>query len=993
MPNERAPPRPSMRPLRIPDDENGSQSADDSLEEITSAIFNASQNLSHATVQPTFGHPAVLGHRKPISKSSIFNEQKHRPEHHKSNRMSYPLNQNTKISTKPTGNPLYTNHGAHRILPPHFSNPNPPYKKPTQIVQPMFGTNDVDAQPIDSQQVPSLSQSDPYPEIYMSAKDTENAIKDLLEGAMDEDEDEDIGNNENPEKKQESNDYISSEGEGPYDKAKMKDGPQPDGSLQGIKVKLLPHQVEGVKWMKQREVGPVKRGKIPKGGVLADDMGLGKTLQSISLIISNQKPEKEEKGYKKHFDNISKTTLVVAPLALIKQWEAEIKDKVSSKHNLRVCVHHGPQRTKSFKELAGYDVVVTTYQILVSEYSHSHNHDGGFKTGCFGVHWWRVILDEAHSIKNRNAKSTKACYALRSEYRWCLTGTPLQNNLDELQSLVSFLRVSPYDNLQEWKKSIIQPLNGNRGHIALRRLHAFLRCIMKRRKKDILKEEGALVPGGKAAMEKAIAEAEKNGTTEPKKPLFKTTARNVKPIVVNFSPAERKYYANLEQRADKSIEKMRKDKINYANALVLLLRLRQACDHPKLVGNKLDKDKDTLGAETQGKSSTNTEIDSLADMLGGLDIRIKQCDICLQELDKVDIASGREMCKACHDDLVYFNRDDFAEKKMERKKLKEQKQLEKEKRRKERRKLRRNVVESDEDVQVLSNNSRCQRPRYAIVDSDDEEEEGSWLVSEGERGPINLGKAGGTDDENAEGGGDTIISDEDETTDEDDGSGLSSFVVKDEDASRGDSIAYSEDDEPLSVADALKQPPKEKRRSCPRTLGPENKFHDSEERSSDAESEVSLEESEMDTTISDSENEDSLLSRDKRDGILASAKIRELVNILSKECHEHKFIVFSQFTSMLNLIEPFLQKHRFGFVRYDGAMRNDQREESLRSLREDKRTRILLCSLKCGSLGLNLTAATRVVILEPFWNPVCNPLAQNNLSPGIINLFFLVIVY
>ena len=101
-----------------------------------------------------------------------------------------------------------------------------------------------------------------------------------------------------------------------------------------------------------------------------------------------------------------------------------------------------------------------------------------------------------------------------------------------------------------------------------------------------------------------------------------------------------------------------------------------------------------------------------------------------------------------------------------------------------------------------------------------------------------------------------------------------------------------------------------------------------------------------------------------------STKIRRLLDILKKETPEHKVIVFSQFTSMLNIVEPFLRQQGHKFVRYDGSMRNDAREESLNRLRSDKKTRILLCSLKCGSLGLNLTAASRVVIMEPFWNPV-----------------------
>jgi SNF2 family DNA or RNA helicase len=98
---------------------------------------------------------------------------------------------------------------------------------------------------------------------------------------------------------------------------------------------------------------------------------------------------------------------------------------------------------------------------------------------------------------------------------------------------------------------------------------------------------------------------------------------------------------------------------------------------------------------------------------------------------------------------------------------------------------------------------------------------------------------------------------------------------------------------------------------------------------------------------------------------------------------KNKTIVFSQFTSMLDIIEPFLQKEGIAFARYDGSMKNDDREASLRRLRgegefaprkgkEDRNwCGVLLCSLKCGALGLNLVTACRVVILEPFWNPVC----------------------
>jgi len=220
-------------------------------------------------------------------------------------------------------------------------------------------------------------------------------------------------------------------------------------------------------------------------------------------MLTNPKHSKEETEREKVKKNripeaCSMTTLVVAPLALIKQWESEIKSKVSASHGLDVLVHHGPSRTKSSLELKKYDVVITTYQTLTSEHASSSDKEDGVKIGCFGVYWYRVILDEAHSIKNRNAKSTLACYALKSWYRWCLTGTPMQNNLDELQSLIKFLQIKPYCELGPWKEQITGPMKHGRGGLAMRRLQYFLKACMKRRMKDILKNEGALSTGGEA---------------------------------------------------------------------------------------------------------------------------------------------------------------------------------------------------------------------------------------------------------------------------------------------------------------------------------------------------------------------------------------------------------------------------------------------------------------------------------------------------------------
>ncbi|KAF6823594.1 SNF2 family helicase [Colletotrichum plurivorum] len=823
--------------------------------------------------RPVFGHPTKMMSSLKQKAAGVFNERKSRPEHHRSQQVAIPAVPLYQ-DRKPEPRTLYSSIGP---------DANPATYRPTEI----FG----DA------------------EFYTNPAKASADLKALLEGGM-EDEDED-----------------KAEGDG--------DETGKDGSMEGLKVRLLPHQVEGVEWMRGRELGPVKRGKVPKGGILADDMGLGKTLQTISLILSNQKPIKAEKGWKKHFEGIEKTTLVVAPLALIRQWESEIKEKVARSHGLKVYVHHGPQRTKRPKDLAFYDVVVTTYQVLVSEWGHSSEDDDGVKAGCFGLHWWRVVLDEAHTIKNRNAKSTKACYALRSEYRWCLSGTPMQNNLEELQSLIKFLRIKPYDDLKEWKEQIEKPLKNGKGHIAIRRLHSLLRCFMKRRTKDILKEEGALNPGGKP-----IKEGEKSSTG------FKVTDRKVVTVATEFSPAERRFYDRLEARTDESIERMLKGKVDYANALVLLLRLRQACNHPKLVEGKLDKDKDAISTDASQKSKA--DVDSLADMFGDMGIVTKTCGICGRHLSEDVVNSDKDTCQECYDDLAYFKEHETPRREKPKRNKKKARKVTK-----------KSLIVDDEDESPHKLHARRPRNRNVVVDSDDEEADGSWLIPENQRGQLRMGKAGGEEDENAEGGGDSIGSEDSrhESEDEDDGSQLGSFIVKDEEIKHVQNVdqSYDSDGSLPSIAAIASQSKDRQLRS----------FQSSQTGSdSDSQEETGIDESELYSDQDTNYRRDAQVSQ-----ILASAKIRQMMQLLHKEVDEHKFIVFSQFTSMMDLVEPFFRKEGFKFTRYDGGMKNDEREASLHRLRNDKNTRILLCSLKCGSLGLNLTAATRVIILEPFWNP------------------------
>ncbi|KAL9099902.1 MAG: hypothetical protein Q9163_004658 [Psora crenata] len=855
--------------------------------------------------QPEFGKPSPL--RSRLQSDNIFNIPKpnhSRPEHHRtapsgpslhltaediaSNPFdsidcqqppqvkSGPGTADVVIIPRPGSPPTYNsyaqppptftavNNGASAFTAPYASNRQGPVVDLTQ--------------PQDSHASDPVFLADNFgavdPFLYVDAKKANENIKALLEGAF-EDEEDKPRTRGRKKKLQVAVDGLADKLHNVEVKAEDTKGEHDleveeeeeeeeeeidDGTVEGLEVKLLSHQVDGVDWMRDKEVGKKKKnGILPKGGILADDMGLGKTIQSIALMLTNPRPSQTNATLttdeKTLSSNIGKGTLVVAPLALIKQWEAEIKDKVSDGQKMKVYVHHGPQRTKRSQDLSKYDVVITTYQILVSEHSSSSQRDDGPKVGCFGLHWYRVILDEAHTIKNRNAKATQACYALRSKYRWCLTGTPVQNNLDELQSLIKFLRIKPYNDLSVWKDQITRPMNQGRGGVAMKRLQFYLKAFMKRRTKDVLKREGALNPGGKADS--------KDGTENG----FKITARKVETVKVEFDPEERGFYERLEQRTDKSLEQMMGgQKMNYASALVLLLRLRQACNHPQLVGGNMSKDKDALttgqgaGSQSPRKSKlADKDIDDMADLLSGMTVQTRKCDVCQIELSGDQVSHGLIRCEGCEEDLVSHGL-------MNKKRSKHAKS------------------HFDQHETRKSASLKSKNDGFALPD-----------------------------DEHAEGDGESLASLDTETDEE--------SKIKSLDYSTQKTVSLRTSD-----------------------IG----THD---------------QGELEGSSSSNEENNAQPSP------TASAKIRHLLAILRRETPDHKTIVFSQFTSMLDLIEPHLRSSSLKYTRYDGSMRNDAREASLQRLRNDSSCRILLCSLKCGSLGLNLTAASRVVILEPFWNP------------------------
>ncbi|KAI7593819.1 hypothetical protein KC316_g1486, partial [Hortaea werneckii] len=203
------------------------------------------------------------------------------------------------------------------------------------------------------------------------------------------------------------------------------------GQPDSISRRLKPFQLEGLNWLVRQEKTPYK------GGLLGDEMGMGKTIQAVSLIMSDY-PQKDP-------------TLVVVPPVALMQWSTEIKEYTDGK--LNVLVYHG-QNSKikgmSVKELKKYDVIMISYNSLESLH---RKETKGWSRGedlvkedspIHAIHFHRLILDEAHSIKARTTGVAKACFALNGTYKWCLSGTPVQNRIGEFFSLLRFLEVRPF---------------------------------------------------------------------------------------------------------------------------------------------------------------------------------------------------------------------------------------------------------------------------------------------------------------------------------------------------------------------------------------------------------------------------------------------------------------------------------------------------------------------------------------------------------------------
>ncbi|XP_058773655.1 ATP-dependent helicase rhp16-like [Vicia villosa] len=229
-------------------------------------------------------------------------------------------------------------------------------------------------------------------------------------------------------------------------------------------VPLLRFQKEWLAWALDQE-------QIFGGGVLADEMGMGKTIQAIALVLAQR--ELQQNGFafsqsplpsSSEALPLIKGTLVICPVVAITQWVDEIK-RCTLKGSTKVLAYHGVGRVKIWKEFSKYDFVITSYSIVESECRNMSNsswrerncegpsvvkqekrkkNESDAMPALHAVKWQRIILDEAHFIKDKRSNTTQAVFALESTYKWALSGTPFQNRPGELYPLIRFLQINPY---------------------------------------------------------------------------------------------------------------------------------------------------------------------------------------------------------------------------------------------------------------------------------------------------------------------------------------------------------------------------------------------------------------------------------------------------------------------------------------------------------------------------------------------------------------------
>ena len=285
-----------------------------------------------------------------------------------------------------------------------------------------------------------------------------------------------------------------------------------------LHAELRGYQVVGYEWLSRLAYWGA-------GACLADDMGLGKTLQAIAVMLSRatQGPQ-----------------LVVMPTSLLLNWQSELH-RFAPTLNVKLLNPQTANRQQIVTTAESNDVVLSTYGLLVTEGELLSQRT-----------WTTIVLDEAHSIKNRETQTSKWAMQLKADFRLMLTGTPLQNHLNEIWNLFQFANPGLLGSYQQFTDRFILPIERDRDRERQQLLRRLLSPFLLRRTKDEVLSE---LP-------------EKTEIT----------------VRVELSPDEMALYDNLRQQAIANLEEGSSSALQ---TLAEITRLRQAACHPRLIDPQL----------------------------------------------------------------------------------------------------------------------------------------------------------------------------------------------------------------------------------------------------------------------------------------------------------------------------------------------------------------------------------------------------------------------
>ncbi|MBM3188761.1 MAG: DEAD/DEAH box helicase, partial [Chloroflexi bacterium] len=289
------------------------------------------------------------------------------------------------------------------------------------------------------------------------------------------------------------------------------------------------------------------------GACLADDMGLGKTIQAIALLLHVR--AKQQVG----------PALVICPTSLVGNWQRELARFAPG---LRVMLHHGSDRAEGsafVEQSLRADVVISTYGLARRD-----------QEDLALVNWSDVILDEAQNVKNPSTKQARAVRALKAANRVALTGTPIENRLSELWSIISFLNPGYLGSMEQFRRSFALPIERYQDQEAAERLRKLVRPFILRR----LKTDPQVIRDLPEKMEYRVY----CNLSREQATLYEAAVRDALEALQNTDPEE-------------------KDMKRRGLVLAMLTRLKQICDHPALY---LD-DRSEIG-QRSGKLNRLTEM-------------------------------------------------------------------------------------------------------------------------------------------------------------------------------------------------------------------------------------------------------------------------------------------------------------------------------------------------------------------------------------------------